>query len=40
MDEDPKKKVCVEECTTTEQSDDHPALGDLEMLAAMLLKEN
>ncbi|CAD8066595.1 unnamed protein product [Paramecium primaurelia] len=40
LDEDPKKKVCLEECTTTEQSEDHPALGDLEMLAAMLLKEN
>ena len=40
MDEDPKKKVCLEECTTTEQSEDYPALGDLEMLAAMLLKEN
>ncbi|CAK70390.1 unnamed protein product (macronuclear) [Paramecium tetraurelia] len=40
LDEESKKKVCIEECTTTEQSEDYPVLGDLEMLAAMLLKEN
>ncbi|CAD8147898.1 unnamed protein product [Paramecium pentaurelia] len=40
LDEDPKKKVCIEECSTTEQSQDHHAMGDLEILAAMLQKEN
>ncbi|CAK70667.1 unnamed protein product (macronuclear) [Paramecium tetraurelia] len=40
LDEDPKKKVCIEECSTTEQSQDHHAMGDLEILAEMLQKEN
>ncbi|CAD8191841.1 unnamed protein product [Paramecium pentaurelia] len=40
LDEDQKKKVCIEECSTTEQSLDHNAMGDLEILVVMLQREN
>ncbi|CAD8096722.1 unnamed protein product [Paramecium sonneborni] len=40
LDEDPKKKVCIEDCSTTEQSLDHYAMGDLEILAETLQKQN
>ncbi|CAD8091633.1 unnamed protein product [Paramecium primaurelia] len=40
LDEDSKKKVCIEECSTTEQSLDHHAMGDLEILVVMLQREN
>ncbi|CAD8209265.1 unnamed protein product [Paramecium pentaurelia] len=40
LDEDPKKKVCLQlECTTAEQSELQP-MGDLERLADMLQREN
>ncbi|CAD8122458.1 unnamed protein product [Paramecium sonneborni] len=40
LDEDPKKKVCIQwECTTAEQSEMLP-MGDLERLADMLQREN
>ncbi|CAK62762.1 unnamed protein product (macronuclear) [Paramecium tetraurelia] len=40
LDEDPKKKVCLQlECTTAEQSEVQP-MGDLERLADMLQREN
>ncbi|CAD8128323.1 unnamed protein product [Paramecium sonneborni] len=40
LDEEPRKKICIEECSTQEQSLDHHAMGDLEILAATLQKEN
>ncbi|CAD8171870.1 unnamed protein product [Paramecium octaurelia] len=40
LEEDPKKKVFIEECSTNEQSLDHHAMGDLEILAVMLQREN